>query len=57
MVDYTKGEFMSKEIMFQRVLENRCPVSGKPIKEEETEVVDYNEAKLVVIKRYIKFER
>ena len=48
---------MSKDTLFQRVMKNRCPVSDKPIKEEETEIVEYNDAKLVVIKKYIKFKR
>jgi hypothetical protein len=46
-----------EEVMFARVLNNRCPISDLPIKGEETEIAEYNEAKLVVIKRFIKLKR
>jgi hypothetical protein len=51
------GEIMGNEKLFQRVLKNRCPVSDRPIEGEQTEIVEYGKAKLVVIKEYIKFKR
>jgi hypothetical protein len=52
-----RGKAMSKEKMFERVMNNRCPISDRPIKGEDTEVVSFGEAKLVVITQYIKFKK
>ena len=48
---------MSKDLIFKRVLNNKCPISDKTLKGEETEIVQFNEAKLTVIKRYIKIRK
>lgn len=44
------------EIMFQRVLENRCPISNTEIiAKDETVLIDYNGAKLKVKKQYVRY--
>lgn len=48
---------MNKDILYKRVLNNRCPISDRPIEGEETEVVEFNGGKLTVIKKYIKFNK
>ena len=45
------------EKLFKRVLEGKCPICDKDLKAEETEVVDYNEGKLAVHKKHIKYKR
>ena len=44
------------EILFKRVLENKCPICNKPIA-KEAEVVKHNNAKLNVCRIHIKFKR
>lgn len=47
---------MNKDILFQRVLEGKCPISGKFITEQdETVIVEYGEAKLKVKSKYVRF--
>ena len=47
---------MSKDLLFKRVFKERCPISNKPFdKGVETIMLDYNEAKLRVIKKYVRF--
>jgi len=47
-----------RDKMFKRVLDNKCPISNTIIAEkDETELVDYNGAKLKVKKKYVRFQR
>jgi len=47
---------MSKDKLFQRALENKCPICDKPL-DGETEIVDYQDGKLEVHKKHIKYRR
>jgi hypothetical protein len=47
---------MTKDILFQRVLKNKCPVCSKVHqKEDKTIIIKYNEARLRVCKKHIKY--
>ena len=45
-----------KELLFKRVIAGNCPICDKSLKEGETVVVDYNDGKLEVHKKHIKYE-
>ena len=47
---------MSKDIIYQRVLENKCPICGKDIKQEETVIVPFTDGKIEIHKRHIKYK-
>ena len=47
---------MSKDILFQRVLENKCPICLKVLKEtDDTVIEEYNEARLKICSKHIKY--
>lgn len=41
--------------LFKRILENKCPICNKTLDDEETVIEDYNEAKLKIHKKHIKY--
>ena len=41
--------------LLQRVLKNMCPICNKPI-DKESVIVDYEEAKLKVCKKHVKYK-
>ena len=45
-----------KDKLFQRTLENKCPICNKPI-DGETVIEQYNKAKLKIHKAHIKYEK
>lgn len=44
-----------KELLFSRTLKNRCPICNKEV-DKEYIVVNYNEAKLTICKKHIKYK-
>lgn len=42
--------------LLQRVLKNKCPICNKTL-DKETQIVEYENAKLVVCKKHIKYRR
>ena len=41
--------------LLQRVLKNKCPICNKKL-DKESQVVKYNNAKLEICKKHIKFK-
>ena len=46
-----------KDKLFQRTLDNKCPICNKSIEEGETVIEQYNKAKLKIHKAHIKYEK
>lgn len=47
----------AKDLLLKRVLDDKCPISDKPLNNQETELIEYTGGKVSVIKKYIKFRK